>query len=109
MSQHLEALQRANTVRHGRAQLKRDIKAGEILVTEILSVEIPDWLMTMRVEELALTIPRFQRRLFQRAMFAADAGLGLAVGALTPRQRSILVDRIGEWELRRWDRARAAA
>jgi hypothetical protein len=109
MAQHLEALERANEVRFARLDLKRAIKAREVLASEVLLSHIPDWLEGMRVEELILAAPRMQRRVFHRAMNANHIRLTARVGDLTPRKRHALADRIAEWESRRLDRIGAAA
>jgi hypothetical protein len=104
----MEALERANVVRFARAELKRDLKAGHVLATEVLLSEIPDWLESMPVEKLILSTPHFPRRVYHRLMYAAAAGLGSTVGSLTERQRRVLGDRVGDWELRHWARRAAA-
>lgn len=108
MSQPLEALQRANEIRSARAALKREVKAQEVKVAEILRAEIPDWLERMSVEKLVLSIPGFYRRTFHRTMCVAGAGPGATVGGLTKRQRLLVAARVEAWEARRSARKAAA-
>jgi len=86
MSQHLEALERANEVRLGRADLKRQIKAGAASVVGVLD-EVPSEAGTMTVAELL----RAQERLGSRRARRFLAPLGIRenrrVGDLTERQR----------------------
>ena len=107
MSQHLEALERANVVRIARAELKRAIKAGEVGGAEVLLGEIPDWLEQLRVEDLCRSVPRFSWRSFQRLMQEAQAGLTQTVGGLTARQQKAIGEGMAEWELAAQERRRA--
>jgi hypothetical protein len=94
----MEALERANVVRLARAELKRHIKAGDVLVAEVLLGEVPDWLEAMPVEELCNSIRRFQRKQFEQLAFAVPFGLFATVGKLTSRQLSALGNTLAEWE-----------
>lgn len=101
MSQHMDALARANEVRLRRTQLKQSIKAGEVSVAEILRDECPDWLAGMALERLILAIPRIQARLVHRMFYAIPIGLTATVGNLTVRQRRSLAERVEAWESKR--------
>lgn len=104
MSQPLEAIAIANEVRFARFHLRRDIKAGHVLAAEVLNSDIPDWLKRMPVEQLVMASPRFQHRLYQRAMYRAEAKLTATIGDLTERKRAVLADQVGDWEQGRLDR-----
>jgi hypothetical protein len=99
VTQHMEALERANTVRLARAKLKRDIKAREVMVAEVLAGEIPDWLRTMRLEELCNAIPRYSWRHFQRLMQKNQARLTATVGDLTWRKRQAIAFDLAAFEV----------
>jgi hypothetical protein len=98
MEQHMQALQRASFVRLARAELKRAVKAREVLVGEILLTEIPDWLGSMRLEELCNAIPGSTWRHFQRAMQETHTKLSATLGGLTPRKREMLGELLASWE-----------
>lgn len=61
MSQHMEALKRANTIRLGRAQIKRDINNNECTVIDVLEGK-PFVCDTMTVLELLSSQKRWARR-----------------------------------------------
>jgi len=109
MAQHLLALESANEIRIARSELKKAVKAREVLVAEVLLGETPDWLRQMSVEALALTVPGLGQRRFQRLMNGAQISLGARIGNLTQRQRDALAETFCEWELRVPRRAKRAA
>jgi len=86
MSQHMEALERANEVRVGRAELKRRIKAGAASVVGVLD-DIPSEAGTMTVAELLRAQERWGSRRARR--FLAPLGIreNRRVADLTERQR----------------------
>lgn len=98
MSQHVEALERANIVRLARAELKKAVKAREVMVAEILAGEVPDWLERMPFFELCGAIPRFSDRHFTRLVEEGGARPTLLVGQLTRRQRGVFAESLAVWE-----------
>jgi len=60
LMQRMEALQRANDIRSRRAQLKRDLKAGRQPIHELL-LEPPEYLLTAKVFDLLLAVPKYGR------------------------------------------------
>jgi hypothetical protein len=91
MSQHMEALARGNEIRCARAQLKREIKAREILVAELLREEIPDWLRSERVDRLLGAIPGMGVHRIRTMLRQIPVGEIRTVGNLTPREKAALV------------------
>ena len=61
MKQHMEALARANTVRLGRAQIKRDIHDGHTTVIDVLETK-PFVCDTMTICELLQSQKRWGRK-----------------------------------------------
>jgi len=103
----MQALATANEVRLARAGLKKAIKAGDVKVAEILMGEIPDWLREMRLEQLCKAIPRYQWRAHQRLMQETHTSLYVLVGKLTKRKRTVIAERLAEWEESAVSRRRA--
>src|SRR5436190_6316340 len=58
--QRMEALQRANDIRTQRAQLKRDLRAGNLTIDSLL-LSPPAYLETAKVVELLLAVPKYGR------------------------------------------------
>lgn len=98
MSQALEALKSANRIRLARTKLKREIKAEEISVAEVLTDEIPDWLENMPIGELLGAIKRFPLRNFHSLLAECPISEMQPVGRATIRQRNFLADAVLSWE-----------
>jgi hypothetical protein len=56
-AQRLEALRRANAVRTGRAQLKKNLTSGGIQISDILATP-PECARTQKVDDLLLALPK---------------------------------------------------
>lgn len=86
MSQHMNALARANEVRTARCALKRRIAAGETTVAEVLR-DVPWEAKTMPLAELLMAQHRWgvdrTRKLCQRLVLSEFR----RVGSLTARER----------------------
>jgi hypothetical protein len=108
MSQHMAALGRANEVRLEWARVKRDVKAGEVRVSEILREECPELLANMPVEALVLSTPFLPRRTYRHALESAGVGAAATLGRLTERQRLALALPLEAWEYRAATRRLAA-
>jgi len=59
--QRLEALRKANMIRAGRSQLKKDLAAGRVQIVDILA-RPPAFAETERVSALLLAVPRLRER-----------------------------------------------
>ena len=91
LTQRKEALKKANDVRTQRARIKREIKAGQRKVHELL-LKPPECLETAKVADLLLTVPKFGRVKTQRALTSCRISPSKTIGGLSERQREELVN-----------------
>jgi len=89
--QRLVALEHANEIRSMRAQLKRDLKAGRVSVLSLLA-DPPEWLLSMKVLELLLAVPKYGRVKSLDALRKCGVSPSPSLGALSDRQRVALRD-----------------
>ena len=89
LAQRLEALERANTIRMGRAQLKRDIQDPQAVINVLLAP--PPFAETMKVYALMMAIPHWGRIKVNKALGAARIAHGKTVTGLSERQRRDLI------------------
>ena len=87
----MDALALANEIRGKRAALKRDLKAGRAKVHMHIS-NPPDWLMTAKVLDLLLAVPKIGRVKANKALVQCRISPSKTVGGLSERQRTELVD-----------------
>lgn len=87
--QRNDALAAANETRLNRAQMKRDIKAGRVLVDEIL-LDPPWYVEKMSVIELLIAMPKRGRIRATQVLNQTKIPVGKEVGRLTEHQRIIL-------------------
>jgi hypothetical protein len=88
--QRMQGLARANEIRERRAQLKKDLKAGRVLLAgALLSKE--DWLQTMRVGEILLAVPGVGQKKVARAMSGCLLNHSVRLGTLTAERRRELL------------------
>jgi hypothetical protein len=90
LQQRLEALQKANTIRSRRAELKRDLKARRRTLTPFLE-EPPEWLLSAKVYELCLALPKVGRTKAGKLLRRAEVSPSKTIGGLSRRQRLELV------------------
>ena len=95
--QHMAALIRANEVRLARAELKRHVRAGTITVREVIE-RCPGEAVGMTL--LVLLESQFRWGTYRCVKFLEQCHLSenKAVGALTDRQRGVLIDQLRERE-----------
>lgn len=86
LSQRMEALQRANDVRHDRAVLKRELKAGRVRLADLL-VDPPEYLWTAKVFDLLLAAPKIGRVKANKILTGARISPSKTIGGLSDRQR----------------------
>jgi hypothetical protein len=91
--QRLRALERANEVRLARAELKRRIAEGESSVAEVLR-DPPDEAQSWAIGELLTCQRRWGSTRCRKFLFQHQIVETKPVGALTERQRRILVDQL---------------
>ena len=86
--QHLRALERANTVRLARAELKRRVAAGDTLAAEVVA-ESPWEAQSMTVSDL-ITSQRRWGRARCRLLHSIPISEQKTIGSMTERQRQAL-------------------
>lgn len=91
LPQRMEALQKANHIRSQRAQLKKELKSGEADIVEVLTAP-PEFLMTAKVIDLLLVVPKFGRVKATRVLTRCRVSQAKTVGGLSDRQRSELIE-----------------
>jgi len=89
-----EATRRGNEVKVRRARLKRELRAGEAKLSEILRDEIPDWLATMSAERLLCMAPRVGVHAAVSLLQEAQLGPVQRARHITSRQRLLLADQL---------------
>lgn len=89
LTQRLDALANANRIRTKRAVLKRDLKAGRKQVVPLL-LDPPEWLLTAKVMDLLLAVPKFGQVKVTRVLNACRISPSKTIGGLSERQRGEL-------------------
>jgi hypothetical protein len=87
--QRLDSLTHANTVRHARAQLKRDLAGGSVELGEILD-HSPAWTQNMKVRVLLLALPGVGPTKADRALNSCQISDSKTVAGLSGRQEDAL-------------------
>src|SRR5690606_20203433 len=90
-SQRMEALQKANAIRSQRAQLKKELKSGELEIVAVLQ-DPPEFLKTAKVMDLLLVVPKFGRVKAARVLTRCRISQAKTVGGLSERQRTELCE-----------------
>ena len=90
LDQRMEALRRANDIRVRRAQLKKDLKNGNVGIDEILR-DPPEYVETAKVFDMLMAVPKFGRVKAARFLNQCRISQSKTVGGLSERQRTELV------------------
>jgi hypothetical protein len=90
LEQRRKALKRANSVRIRRAQLKKTLKHGTRKIEKIL-LNPPDYVVTMKVRDLLMAVPKFGKTKAARLLTQCQIGHQKRVGELSDRQREALI------------------
>lgn len=99
MEQHMHALRRATKIRVYRAELKRQIKAGEVRVCTLLEEPtLPEFASGMPVVQVITAIRRVSPRVAATVLAKLRIPELKPLGQLTPRQRRILAEEIAKRE-----------
>jgi transposase len=85
------ALRQANEVRSRRAELKRELREGVVLLEEVLAAPA-DYLATAEVFDLLMAAPKIGPVRAARLLAAAGASQSKPVGRLSERQRRRLIE-----------------
>ena len=91
--QHLQALERANTVRLARAELKRQVAAGRVAAADVI-IDCPWEAESMSVSDLITSQRRWGRTRCRRLLQAIPVPEQKTIGSLTDRQRQALADQL---------------
>lgn len=94
LEQRMRALALANEVRSERAELKRRMKARRVSIGELL-LEPPDYLLTAKVFDLLLAVPKYGRVKANKILRDCKVSPTKTVGGLSERQRGEMVALIG--------------
>jgi hypothetical protein len=87
--QHLRALEYANRVRLARAEMKRQIGAGELEAADVV-LSCPWQAHSMSISDLLMSQKRWGRTRCRRLLVSLGVPENKQVGTLTERQRSAL-------------------
>ncbi len=90
LDQRMEALKRANDIRVKRAQLKKDLKAGRVVIEQILD-NPPAYVETAKVFDMLMAVPKFGRVKAARFLNQCRISQSKTVGGLSERQRTELI------------------
>ena len=90
-AQRLKALRRANEIRIGRAQLKKNLASGSVRITDILATP-PECAKTQKVHDLLLALPKYGPARVARLL--AYGRPSKTVAGLSDRQRKELIGRL---------------
>ncbi len=90
LTQRMEALSRANDIRTRRAQLKRDLKGGQITIHALL-LNPPEYLETAKVFDMLLSVPKYGRVKVNKVLQHCRISPSKTIGGLSERQRAELV------------------
>jgi hypothetical protein len=93
--QSLQALQRAQDIRLGRAMIKKEIRDGKVSVVDVLETE-PYVCDTMSVLQLFMAQRGWALRKADRFILRTLANPGKKLGQLNKRERTRLVERYKE-------------
>lgn len=104
--QHMQALGVANRHRFARAKLKRQVKAGQVAVADLLDPAVgllPDY-EAMPIAELVRAQRHWGETRTRRLLARLAIGEKRPIGGLTSRERRALVDALNGVEVanRRW-------
>lgn len=86
----MDALKAANQIRTRRADLKKRLKAGRVGIHGII-LDPPEWLLTMHLSELMLSVPKYGRVKVNRILTQCRISPSKTVGGLSERQRGEIV------------------
>lgn len=89
LEQRRLALKHANEIRSHRANLKREVKAGRLYVTDLIQDPLCE---TMKVGDAIITQPKIGRVKRNRILMSLSISPSRSIGGLSERQRNNLVD-----------------
>ena len=90
LDQRMDALRNANEIRTNRAHLKRKLKVGVVDAVPLL-LDPPEYLLTMKVWDLMISMPKFGRVKVNRILTQCRISPSKTIGGLSERQRGEIV------------------
>ena len=90
LHQRMDALERANEIRRRRARLKRELKSGRTPIEDVLT-QPPEYLASATILDLLIWTPKRKRIKATRVLRRCQITPSRTVGALTKRQRQIII------------------
>jgi hypothetical protein len=93
LEQRMDALARANEIRSLRAQLKRDLKTGQVALRALL-LDPPGYLESAKVLDMLLALPKVGRVKATKVLNSARVSPSKTFGGLSERQRTELASRL---------------
>lgn len=91
LAQHEISLLKANYVRHYRARLKADVRAGRVDAATVIA-NPPEEVRSMQVVQLLMCTRRVGRAKSIALMRSVDATEWKTIGELSERQRGLIVE-----------------
>lgn len=89
MSQHMQALERANAARLGQADVKRELRIGDISMGQAL---VDPRARTLRLSTLLLSQHRWGRGRVAKTCSKLRISENRPVGSLTERERGVIAE-----------------
>ncbi len=87
--QHLRALREANRVRLARAEMKRQVAAGNLEAADVI-LSCPWQAQSMSISDLLMSQKRWGRARCRRLLLSIQVPENKEIGTLTERQRTAL-------------------
>jgi hypothetical protein len=91
--QHLRALERANSVRLARAELKRRVAAQQVGAREVI-LDCPWEARSMAISDLLMSQKRWGHARCRRLLLSLNVPENKEIGTLTERQRTALASHL---------------
>jgi hypothetical protein len=93
MPQHMKALERANAVRLKRAELKREVRRGDVKAADVVR-DCPWETESMTIAELLTSQQRWGRTRARKFLMPLALNENKQLGTLTHRQRRLLANEL---------------
>jgi hypothetical protein len=94
LRQRMDALEKGNVIRVKRKELKWDLKAGRVTVADVLLSETPDWLATMKIEDLLRAAPKVGKVKAAKVLRYCAVSPSKTIAGLSLRQRTELASMV---------------
>ena len=91
LDQRMDALRRANEIRSQRAELKKQLKSGELAVYDLID-RPPEFVLTAKVFDMIVAAPKYGKVKATRLLNQCRISQGKTLGGLSERKRQELVE-----------------